>query len=43
MLHARTLAITLPGRDAPSLFKAPLPERFREFIADMAGGGKAHA
>jgi 23S rRNA pseudouridine1911/1915/1917 synthase len=36
MLHARTLSITLPGRDAPSLFKAPLPRRFREFIAGMA-------
>jgi 23S rRNA pseudouridine1911/1915/1917 synthase len=35
MLHARTLVITLPGRDTPSLFKAPLPERFREFIAAM--------
>jgi 23S rRNA pseudouridine1911/1915/1917 synthase len=35
MLHARTLVITLPGRDAPSLFKAPLPERFKEFIAAM--------
>ncbi|WP_010253247.1 RluA family pseudouridine synthase [Treponema primitia] len=32
MLHARTLAITLPGQDTPSIFKAPLPERFREFI-----------
>lgn len=29
MLHARRLRITLPGSDAPSLFKAPLPERFR--------------
>jgi 23S rRNA pseudouridine1911/1915/1917 synthase len=35
MLHARTLVITLPGRDSPDLFKAPLPERFREFIAGM--------
>jgi 23S rRNA pseudouridine1911/1915/1917 synthase len=32
MLHALTLSITLPGRDAPSLFKAPLPARFRTFI-----------
>jgi 23S rRNA pseudouridine1911/1915/1917 synthase len=32
MLHARTLAITLPGRDAPSLFRAPLPARFRDFV-----------
>ena len=35
MLHARTLTITLPGRDAPSLFKAPFPNRFRDFIAAM--------
>jgi 23S rRNA pseudouridine1911/1915/1917 synthase len=35
MLHARTLAITLPGRDAPSLFKAPLPARFRDWISAM--------
>jgi 23S rRNA pseudouridine1911/1915/1917 synthase len=33
MLHARTLSILLPGRDKPELFKAPLPERFREIIA----------
>jgi 23S rRNA pseudouridine1911/1915/1917 synthase len=32
MLHARTLAITLPGGEAPSLFKAPLPQRFRTLI-----------
>jgi hypothetical protein len=36
MLHARTLAITLPGQNAPSLFKAPLPERFRQFILAMS-------
>jgi 23S rRNA pseudouridine1911/1915/1917 synthase len=36
MLHARTLAITLPGRDAPGLFKAPLPERFRDFIEALS-------
>jgi 23S rRNA pseudouridine1911/1915/1917 synthase len=35
MLHARTLAIILPGRDAPSLFKAPLPARFRDWISAM--------
>ncbi|MDR0597172.1 MAG: RluA family pseudouridine synthase [Treponema sp.] len=35
MLHALTLALTLPGRDAPSLFKAPLPVRFRDLIAAM--------
>jgi 23S rRNA pseudouridine1911/1915/1917 synthase len=31
MLHAYSLLITLPGHDAPSLFKAPLPVRFRAF------------
>jgi 23S rRNA pseudouridine1911/1915/1917 synthase len=36
MLHALTLAITLPGQNAPRLFKAPLPARFRECIAVMA-------
>jgi 23S rRNA pseudouridine1911/1915/1917 synthase len=35
MLHALTLAITLPGRDTPSLFKAPFPVRFRDFISAM--------
>ncbi|MDR1248360.1 MAG: RluA family pseudouridine synthase [Treponema sp.] len=40
MLHARTLVIILPGQDRPSLFKAPLPGRFREFIAGMADGAK---
>jgi 23S rRNA pseudouridine1911/1915/1917 synthase len=32
MLHARTLFIRLPDRETQSLFKAPLPLRFREFI-----------
>jgi 23S rRNA pseudouridine1911/1915/1917 synthase len=36
MLHALTLAIALPGGNAPSLFKAPLPARFRDFIAVMS-------
>ncbi|MCE1195176.1 RluA family pseudouridine synthase [bacterium] len=35
MLHARRLRITLPGRDAPSLFKAPPPERFRAMAAAL--------
>ncbi|GHV75949.1 pseudouridine synthase [Spirochaetia bacterium] len=35
MLHARTLSITLPGGEAPSLFKAPLPERFRTLIGKI--------
>ena len=38
MLHARTLAITLPGRDTPSLFKAPLPARFRDFVLYATAG-----
>jgi 23S rRNA pseudouridine1911/1915/1917 synthase len=32
MLHARALTIILPGHEAPSIFKAPLPKRFREII-----------
>ena len=32
MLHAYSLEITLPDRDAPSRFKAPLPVLFRENI-----------
>jgi 23S rRNA pseudouridine1911/1915/1917 synthase len=28
MLHAKSLSITLPDREEPSVFKAPLPERF---------------
>lgn len=35
MLHARRLRIALPGRDAPSLFKAALPERFRTMAAAL--------
>jgi 23S rRNA pseudouridine1911/1915/1917 synthase len=32
MLHAWKLAIVLPGQETPSIFKAPLPERFRKII-----------
>jgi 23S rRNA pseudouridine1911/1915/1917 synthase len=32
MLHAWALSITLPNQEAPSIFKAPLPERFRKII-----------
>jgi 23S rRNA pseudouridine1911/1915/1917 synthase len=32
MLHASTLVITLPGRDEASRFRAPFPERFRNFV-----------
>lgn len=31
-LHARRLRITLPGNDAPSLFRAPLPEGFHQTV-----------
>ena len=37
MLHSRRLEITLPGVDAPSGFKAPLPERFTEMIRRLDG------
>jgi len=33
MLHAYRLRIWLPGKAEPSLFKAPMPERFRRLIA----------
>jgi 23S rRNA pseudouridine1911/1915/1917 synthase len=32
MLHARRLAIVLPGETEQRVFKAPLPERFREMM-----------
>jgi 23S rRNA pseudouridine1911/1915/1917 synthase len=35
MLHAHSLAIVLPGADSPSLFKAPLPERFKAIIKKL--------
>jgi 23S rRNA pseudouridine1911/1915/1917 synthase len=35
MLHARTLSVTLPEEEAPSLFKAPLPHRFRDSIHNL--------
>jgi len=43
MLHAYRLRILLPGHAEPSLFKAPLPERFRRLIAllEKRHGGKA--
>lgn len=33
MLHARRLKIRLPSRPEPSIFKAPVPKRFRDIIA----------
>jgi 23S rRNA pseudouridine1911/1915/1917 synthase len=38
MLHARSLAIVLPGEDAERLFKAPLPDRFTAMILSLNGG-----
>ena len=35
MLHARSLAITLPGESTERIFKAPLPERFRKMIQNL--------
>ena len=35
MLHAWKLAITLPGADKPSLFKAPLPRRFSSLLSAL--------
>lgn len=35
MLHARRLRIALPGGVAPSVFKAPLPERFKAMGAAL--------
>jgi 23S rRNA pseudouridine1911/1915/1917 synthase len=32
MLHARRLRIQLPSKEAPSLFKAPLPLRFKHYL-----------
>ena len=34
-LHARRLSLVLPGREAPSLFLAPLPAPFRRLIARL--------
>jgi len=35
MLHARRLAITLPGETEARVFKAPLPQRFTEMISRL--------
>lgn len=39
MLHAYSLEIILPGQGEASLFKAPVPERFRAFWAQTRKGG----
>jgi 23S rRNA pseudouridine1911/1915/1917 synthase len=44
MLHAYRLKIGLPGREAASLFKAPLPLRFKDSLRELAaafGRGRA--
>ena len=38
MLHARSLAIILPGEDTERFFKAPLPERFTAMIRSLNHG-----
>jgi 23S rRNA pseudouridine1911/1915/1917 synthase len=35
MLHARTLRIILPGKSEATVFKAPVPKRFRLMIAEL--------
>jgi 23S rRNA pseudouridine1911/1915/1917 synthase len=37
MLHSRSLAITLPGETQPQVFKAPLPQRFKDMIHRLNG------
>jgi 23S rRNA pseudouridine1911/1915/1917 synthase len=36
MLHAYSLAIRLPGREKPSRFRAPLPERFGRLFEQLS-------
>ncbi|SLM19203.1 Pseudouridine synthase [uncultured spirochete] len=38
MLHARRLKIRLPSRSEPSVFKAPVPKRFRDMITLLNTG-----
>lgn len=38
MLHAYSLRLRLPGRDAPRRFRAPLPRRFADLLARLASG-----
>jgi 23S rRNA pseudouridine1911/1915/1917 synthase len=35
MLHAKSLALTLPGEEARRIFKSPLPARFKAVIARL--------
>jgi 23S rRNA pseudouridine1911/1915/1917 synthase len=38
MLHAKSLAVVLPGEDKKRVFKAPLPERFTAMISSLNNG-----
>ena len=38
MLHARRLKITLPGKNEPSVFISPLPDRFRKIFLNLRRG-----
>jgi 23S rRNA pseudouridine1911/1915/1917 synthase len=40
MLHAKSLALTLPGEEAGRIFKSPLPARFKALIARLNRGEK---
>ncbi|MGO8694816.1 MAG: RluA family pseudouridine synthase [Rectinemataceae bacterium] len=42
MLHAYRLKIVLPGKDEPSLFRSPLPERMKRILLELrtAFGGE---
>jgi len=42
MLHAKSLAIILPGENTARVFKAPLPERFTAMIRGLNDGEKQH-
>jgi 23S rRNA pseudouridine1911/1915/1917 synthase len=39
MLHAHRLVITLPGESSPRIFRAKLPERFKDLISQMQRRG----
>jgi 23S rRNA pseudouridine1911/1915/1917 synthase len=44
MLHAKSLALTLPGEDQARIFKSPLPDRFKAMIAGLSSReGRAEA
>jgi 23S rRNA pseudouridine1911/1915/1917 synthase len=41
MLHAKSLALTLPGEERRRIFKSPLPARFKAMIARLNNREKA--